>query len=85
MHVVDADSPPGAIAYVGPDELPEMPDGQGGRGETAAGQLTEDDLEDGMLVADGDERLRDDRGVGTEPDSLASGEYHGVAPVFAVR
>ena len=70
VHVVDPDSPPGAIADVGPDQLPQMPDGECGRGETAAGQLTEDDLEDGMLVADGYQRLRDDGGVGTEPHSL---------------
>ena len=42
--------------------------------EAGRGELAQDDLEDRVLVADGDQRLGQRGGVRAQPDALAAGQ-----------
>ena len=59
-QVVDLDAPLRTVAGISLDQLAEVPDGEGRPHEALGGQLPHHDLEDGVLVTDGDERLGDE-------------------------
>ena len=58
LPVLEREPPLRPVAAVGPDELAEVADRDGDRVEPHGLQLAQDDLEDRVLLADGDERLR---------------------------
>jgi hypothetical protein len=57
------------------DQVGAVAEGDGGAAEAGAGQLPEDDLDDGQLTADGRERLGQ-RGDAGEARPVAAGHDH---------
>src|SRR5262249_29711073 len=78
LDVFDSQPPAGPVADERLDQPAEVVDTQGHRFEALAGQLLQDDLEDGEALADRHERLRQCSGVRAQPDSLASSQNHRV-------
>ena len=73
-RVVTLEAPLLAGSNVGPDELAEVTYGERHAPKPACRQLTQDDLQDGAVVADGHQRLGNGGGVRPQPRALAAGQ-----------
>lgn len=63
------------MVEVGLDQRAEIADGDDDFCDAGGAQLVQDDLQD-RPVADGHQRLGQDRRVGAQPHPLSAGQYH---------
>ena len=77
--VIHLEAPLLAAADVCSDQLAQVTDGDGYPPEVVSGKLAQDDLDDGALVADRDQRLGDAGRVRTEAGALSACQQDGVS------
>src|SRR5206468_3017882 len=82
LRVLDPDSEPGSVAEIRLDQVGQESRAEDQIGKTEMGESANADLQDG-IVAEGEERLGQDRRVRRQASSSASGEKNGPHRVYS--